>query len=308
MEKRRTQREILKSLIAAGKLTEQEATAVRTAPEWVVPVKELVMYLGGLLVVAGLVRIGVYAFEDASTVIISMAFYVVALVSGFFAFRLRNKTGAWHRFSEVLELGSMLTAALATGILITDAGLDAEVSAIICSSATFVWSLWRLRTTKMVGAIGAGPSIFIVSIMVTSQIDSLQDQPPYLVGVAGLVLVALGLLTVPLAMLLRVFGLILVAQAAIGMAGYHHGGFAVIVPIGLGAVAYAYGAIKFQVEMLVIGAVMIIAGVVMFATMNIDNDIAQGLVISATGLVLLGATYFVAVQRKGKKNLTTAVA
>jgi hypothetical protein len=308
MEKRRTQREILKSLIAAGKLTEQEATAVRTAPEWVVPIKELVMYLGGLLVVAGLVRIGVYAFEDASTVIISMAFYLVALVTGFFAFRLRKRIGAWHRFSEVLELGSMLTAALATGILITDAGLRAEMSAIICSAATFVWSLWRLRGTRMVGAIGAGPSIFILSIMVTSEIDALQDQPPYLVGAAGLVLVALGFFTVPLAALLRVFGLILVAQSAIAMAGYHHGGFAVIVPIGLGAVAYAYGAIKFQVEMLVIGAVMIIVGVVMFSVMNIDNDIAQGLVISATGLVLLGATYFVAMQRKGRMQQISATA
>jgi hypothetical protein len=298
MEQRRTQRDILRSLIAAGKLTEQEATDVRTAPEFVVPMKELVMYLGGLLVAAGVVRIGIYAFEDASAIIVSLVFYLVALITGFFAFRLQKKVGAWHRFGEVLELGSILTFALATGILLTESGLESETSAIICSSATFIWSLWRLRATKMVGAIGAGPSIFVVSIMVTSQIDSLQEQPPYLVGIAGLVLIALGLLQVPLAALLRVFGLILVAQAAIAMAGYHHGGFAVIVPIGLGAIAYTYGALKFQVEMLLVGAIMIIAGVVMFAVMNIDNDIAQGLVISATGLVLLAATYVVAVRRK----------
>lgn len=302
MEQRRTQREILRSLIAAGRLTEQEATDVRTAPEWVVPIKELVMYLGGLLIAVGVVRIGVYAFEDASAIIVSLVFYVVAFVSGLFAYRLQKKTGAWHRFGEVLELSAMLASALATGILLTNAELDSEISAIICSSATFVWSLWRLRATKMVGAIGAGPSIFIVSIMVTSRIDALQEQPPYLVGAAGLVLVALGLLQVPLAALLRVFGLILVAQAAIGMAGYHNGGFAVIVPIGLGGIAYAYGAVKFQVEMLLVGAIMIIAGVVMFAVMNIDNDIAQGLVISATGLVLLGATYVVAMNRKRQQH------
>jgi hypothetical protein len=297
MEQRRTQRDILKSLIVAGKLTEQEATAVRTAPEFVVPMKELVMYLGGLLIAAGVVRIGIYAFEDASAIIVSLVFYVVALVTGFFAFRLQKKTGAWHRFGEVLELGSMLTFALATGILLTESGMHSENSAIICSSATFLWSLWRLRTTKMVGAIGAGPSIFVLSIMVTSQIDSFQDQP-YLTGVAGLILVALGLLQVPLAALLRVFGLILVAQAAIAMAGYHNGGFAVILPIGLGAIAYAYGAVKFQVEMLLVGAIMIIAGVVMFSVMNIDNDISQGLVISATGLVVLAVTYVLATRRK----------
>jgi hypothetical protein len=89
-----------------------------------------------------------------------------------------------------------------------------------------------------------------------------------------------------------------VAQAAIFIAGYHNGGFAVILPIGLGAIAYAYGAVKFQVEMLLVGAIMIIAGVVMFSVMNIDNDIAQGLVISATGLVVLAVTYVLATRRK----------
>lgn len=306
MERRRTQREILKALITAGKITEQEATEVRTAPEWVVPVKELVMYLGGLLIAAGVIRIGIYAFEDASALIIAFVLYAVAVVTGFFAYRFQKKAGALHRFGEVLELVSMLTAGLATGIVLTEAGLRSEVSAIIASLAIFLWSLWRLRTTKMVGAIGAGPSIFIVSIMVTSEIDALQEQPPYLVGVAGLILVALGVLQVPLAALLRVFGLILVAQTAIGMAGYHHGGFAVIVPIGLGALAYAYGGIKFQVEMLIVGAVMIIAGVVMFAVMNVDNDIAQGALISATGLVLLGVTYFIAMRRKDRQQIAVA--
>jgi len=306
VEPRRTQSDVLKSLIDAGKITEQEAKEVRTAPEWVVPTKELVMYLGGLLIVAGIIRIAIYALEDASVLIIALALYVVAAVSGFFAYRLQKKTGALHRFGEFLELGSMLTVALGTGILITDAGVRSEISAIIVSSVIFLWSLWRLRTTKIVGAIGAGPSIFIVAAMVTSEIDALQGQPPYLIGVAGVVLVLLGVMQVPLAALLRVFGLILIAQVAISMAAHHNGGFAVVVPIALGALAYAYGGIKFHLEMLIIGAVMIIAGVVMFSVMNIDNDVVQGLVISSVGLVLLGATYVIAMRRKSQQNLDPA--
>jgi hypothetical protein len=298
VERRRTQSEILKALITSGKITEEDALEVRRAPEWVVPIKELVMYLGGVLVAAGVIRIAIYAFEDASALVIALALYVAAVVTGFFGFRLQKKTGASHRFGEVLELGCMLTAALGTGIVLTEAGLRSEISAIISSSFTFVWSLWRLRDTKIVGALGAIPSIFIVSIMITSEIDALQDQPPYIVGLAGVVLVAMGLLQVPLATLMRVAGLILVAQAAIGMAGYYDGGIAVVVPIVLGALAYAYGGVKFQLDMLIIGAVMIISGVVMFAVMNIDNDVAQGLVIIASGLVLLIATYFVAMRRK----------
>jgi uncharacterized membrane protein len=58
--------------------------------------------------------------------------------------------------------------------------------------------------------------------------------------------------------------------------------------------------------MLIVGAVMIIAGVVMFAVMNVDNDIAQGALISATGLVLLGVTYFIAMRRKDRQQIAVA--
>lgn len=305
MSARLTQREILRQLISKGRLTEAEATELREAPEWVLPIKELVSYLAGLLIVAGVVRIAVYAFEDASAVIVSLALYVVAILAAIFALKFEKKTGAVQRLGEFLELAAMLTGALATGILITEAGVRSTISAMICSSITFAWSLWRLQHTKIVGAVGVIPSIFVLSIMITTEIESLQEQPPYIVGLAGVILVAIGLANVNLAPLIRVCGLILVAQAAIGMAGYHHGGFAVIVPIGLGAAAYAFGAIKFQVEMLVVGAIMIVVGVVMFSVMNIDNDIAQGLVISATGLVVLGATYAIT-QRRRKQVVPAA--
>jgi len=306
MEKRLTQREILRRLISSGRLTEAEARELREAPEWVLPIKELVSYLAGLLIAAGVVRIAIYAFEGASALVIALVLYVVALLAAIFSFRFEKKTGALKRLGEFLELAAMLTGALATGIVLTEAGLRSEVSAIICSSVTFLWSLWRLQKTDLVGSVGVIPSIFVLSIMVTSEIDALQEQPPYIVGLAGVILVAIGLFQIKLAPLVRVCGLILVAQAAIGMAGYHHGGFAVLVPIGLGAIAYSYGAVRFQVEMLVVGAIMIVAGVVMFAVMNIDNDVAQGLVISATGLVILGATFFVAQQRRKKIAATAA--
>ena len=298
MEKRLTQRELLRRLISAGRLTEAEAKELREAPEWVLPIKELVSYLAGLLIAAGVIRIAIYAFQGASAIVIALVLYAVALVAAVLSFRFEKKTGALKRLGEFLELAAMLTAALATGIVLTESGLRSETSAIICSGLTTLWSLWRLRRTDLVGSIGVIPSIFVLSITVTSEIESLPEQPQYLVGLAGVILVSIGLAKVSLAPLIRVCGLILVAQAAIGMAGYHHGGFAVIVPIGLGTLAYAYGAIRFQIEMLVVGAIMIVVGVVMFSVMNINNDVAQGLVISATGLVLLGATFFVAQRRR----------
>jgi vacuolar-type H+-ATPase subunit I/STV1 len=65
------------------------------------------------------------------------------------------------------------------------------------------------------------------------------------------------------------------------------------VPIGIGIIAFAYGGVKFAVEMLIIGAIMIVVGVVMFVVSNITNDVMQGVVISAVGLALLLVSYVV---------------
>jgi hypothetical protein len=299
MSTQKTQREILDDLVATGKISAEEAQLVRSAPERVVPVRELLLYLGGLLVFVGIARIAIFAIQDASSLIIALVLYLVAAVCAIFAIRLQKKSGATHRFGEILELAVMLTAGFASGVVLTEAGVKSEISALICSATVFVWSLWRLRATTLVGGIGVIPSIFVASIMVTSLFDVLQ-RPSYVIGVAGLVLIGIGMSHVALAVLLRTAGLILVAQTAITIAAFYDAGgnVGVLVPIALGAIAYVYGAVKFYLEMLVVGAVMVVTGVVIFAVSNIQNDVAQGLVIIGAGLVALIATYLIMMRQK----------
>jgi len=251
------------------------------------------------LVFVGLARIAIYAFQDASSLIIALVLYFVAAVCIVFAIRLQKKSGAMRRFGEILELAAMLTAGFASGIVLSEAGVKSEISALICSVVIFVWSFGRLRTTSLVGSIGVIPSIFVASIMVTSLFDVLQN-PPYVIGVAGLVLIGIGMSQVVLAVLIRTAGLILVAQTAITIAAFYDSGgiVAVLIPIALGAVVYTYGAVKFYIEMLVVGAVMVVTGVVMFAVTNIENDVAQGLVIIGAGIAALIATYLILMRRK----------
>jgi hypothetical protein len=293
MNTQKTQREVLHDLVAAGKISLEEAQQVRSAPERVVPVRELMLYLGGLLVFVGLARIAIDAFQDASSLIIALVLYFVAAVCIVLAIRLQKKAGAMRRFGEILELAAMLAGGFASGIVLSEAGVQSEISALICSAVIFVWSFGRLRTTTLVGSIGVIPSIFVVSIMVTSLFDVLQN-PPYVIGVAGLVLIGIGMSQVALAVLIRTAGLILVAQTAITLAAFYDVGGNVAV----GAFAYTYGAIKFYLEMLIVGAVMVVTGVVMFAVTNIENDVAQGLVIIGAGIAALIATYLILMRRK----------
>jgi hypothetical protein len=56
----------------------------------------------------------------------------------------------------------------------------------------------------------------------------------------------------------------------------------------LGAVLFAAGSKLLAPEMLIAGAFLIVAGIVMSVVRWINNDLAQGLVIIATGLAMLG--------------------
>ena len=60
------------------------------------------------------------------------------------------------------------------------------------------------------------------------------------------------------------------------------------IPIVLGAAIFALGSWQLAPEMLVAGAFLIVAGVVMSTVRWVSNDIAQGAVIVATGLAMLG--------------------
>jgi intracellular septation protein A len=73
-------------------------------------------------------------------------------------------------------------------------------------------------------------------------------------------------------------------------------------PIATGAVLFALGALLLAPEMLVAGAFCIVAGIIMTTVEWIDNEMAQGLVIIATGLVVLGA---LTIQMKRAVNRPT---
>ena len=59
------------------------------------------------------------------------------------------------------------------------------------------------------------------------------------------------------------------------------------IPIAVGAALFVLGASTLHPEFLVAGAIAIVVGVVMTVGEWVHNDMAQGLVIIATGLVML---------------------
>ena len=67
------------------------------------------------------------------------------------------------------------------------------------------------------------------------------------------------------------------------------GGAGLFIPLAVGIVMFAAGSTLLTPEMLLAGAFCVVAGVVLPTNEWIENDLARGLVVVATGLVVLVA-------------------
>ena len=77
-----TQRQILGELVESGRLTDEESRRISSAPVWQFSVRELVGYLAGLIIAAGVVQIIAVVFQDASKDAVVAALYTVTVVAG----------------------------------------------------------------------------------------------------------------------------------------------------------------------------------------------------------------------------------
>jgi hypothetical protein len=104
--------------------------------------------------------------------------------------------------------------------------------------------------------------------------------------IPGIILLILGTRAIGVPILARVYGSLFYVIGTMPLgADLSNGKF---IPIVMGAALFAVGSIMLAPEMLIAGAFLIVAGIVMSVVRWINNDLAQGLVIIATGLAMLG--------------------
>ena len=287
MEQNPTRRELLDQHVVTGRLTEAQADAISDAPPFSFRVRELVSYLAGIIITVGVVRVLSVAFEDASQTTVEVALYVAAALTAAVSWRLHDREGIVGRLAEFLEVASVGLTMGATGLVLDQAGMQGDWIALSVFAAGAVWGAWRCRVTGFAGTIVLSVGLIGAAIAGGSIIDSDGPTAPGAVlEVAAWVLIAVGL-TVDI-------GSRFVARATgawfAAMAGFMLGGdidWGKPIPIVVGAGLFALGASTLHPEFLVAGAIAIVVGVVMTVGEYVHNDMAQGLVIIATGLVML---------------------
>lgn len=287
MEQERTQRELLDNLVARGAITEHEADGIANAPRWSFSIRELVTYLGSLIVAAGVIRLLALAFEDASVGVIATALYVVAVLAGIASWKLSSGSEIRQRFAEVLELGALGAAAGATGIVLDQADMRGEWIGFILSSVGAGWGLLRCTRTRFAGTLVMSVGVMGVAVSLEEIINpDSQISGGLFILVAGALVVGMGLRDIGAQQIARAVGSLYVIIGSMNIATAEE--WLRPTPIVTGVVLFALGAILLAPEMLVAGAFCVVAGIIMTTVEWIENEMAQGLVIIATGLVVLG--------------------
>lgn len=284
-----TQRQILRQLVESDRLSEEESRRIASAPIWHFSVRELVGYLAGLIIAAGVVQIIAVVFEDASKYAVVVALYTVTVVAGLISWQLSSR-GTWQeRLAEVLEGVALGTALGATGIVLDDADMQGEWIGFTLAASTAAWGALRMMATRFVGTVafsGGVPTLAIVTAVLIDE-DS-ATLGGLLMLIAAAVLITVGLRDVGAPFVARAVGSLYVIIGSMTL-GIELGGAGLFIPLAVGVVMFAAGSMLLTPEMLLAGAFCVVAGVVLPTNEWIESDLARGLVVVATGLVVLAA-------------------
>lgn len=286
MNQRKSQNEVLDDLVAQGTITEQQACDIADAPQWSFSVRELVTYLAALIIAVGVIRILAIAFQDASENVIVISLYIVAALTGVASWKLSTSKGIRKRFGEVLELGSLGSALGATGVLLSHTDLRGESIALILTSVSAAWGIFRCRNAQFAGTVAMCVGVNGIAISLGALIDSNRAWAAGgLMLLSGSFLIYMGTTKIGVPYFSRAVGALFVVIGSITLGTDVANGR--VIPIVAGIALFAVGATLLMPELLVAGAFCIVTGIVMTVNRWIHNDMAQGLVIIATGVLML---------------------
>jgi hypothetical protein len=298
MTTQKTVQQLLDEHIAAGHLTHEQADDILEAPRWSFSMQEALYYLAGVIIAVGVVRLFIAVLEDASEISISSFLYVVAVAFAGVAWWAEKGAEIRRRFGEVCELASELSAAFATGVLVTYLWTESEWTGIAIGSVFFVFGFWRARHTDFAGSLTIIPSALVVAGMVGGLLDLREPNDALTLMAGAIVLILVSLTGVHFSLAPRVAGSAFLIGTTTGWVGMHQGGWAAALAIIGAAVMFFYGARMLLLDMLVSAGIIITASVAIVSFNTFDNQVLQGVVVIVVGVAMLAVTMPYARRRK----------
>lgn len=294
-----THRQVIDELVERGRLSPTEAERIREAPPFVLAPREIVSYLAALIIGVGVVRLVVAVFEDASRLSIAAVLLVLGLALGFAALQWSDRSGALGRLAEVLEIGSLGSAAGSAALALSETDMRGEWIAIIISTTALAWSLVRLGRSRFVSAVTLPVSMLVLAGTGSSlaDIDDSLAAGPF--AFVGLVLVGLGLTGLRQDVFYRAAGAVVLLWTLPAWSASRDGVEGITPALIVAAILFAIGVTQMWIELILPMAVANTILVCVPIFQHVDNEVAQGVLVVLVGLTVLGGTWFAVRRARG---------
>jgi len=288
MKQRKSLTHTLNDLVEAGVLSSAQSEDIAHAPRWPYTPRELLSYLAALIITVGVIRTVAAALVDVSETAIAALLYLLAVATAIVSALLRGKSDIRSRVSEVFEIVTVLSVAIATGILCHVAELEMKWSVAVIALVVIGWGLFRASQSEIVGAItmSAAMPVFIVAFAAGLDEDNSQLMGLFMI-VGGGLLIFQGTRVMGFSFAPRAAGSLYVLIGAMVL-GSDFGGAGRAIPLLIGMALFAVGIQRLAPELLLAGAFCVLAGLLSIVFETIEDDVVQGLAIVASGLVVLG--------------------
>ena len=296
---RRTVREEIDALESAGTLTTEQASTLRTAPQWTVDANELFAYLGGLIASIGITWLTVALVEDASPMGIALGMLCAGAIIGTGA-KFLHRPHSWRaRLAEALAVVAVGLVAGSLGIMVNQAGLASEHATAIVTAVCVALGVASAKRTQFAGSI-----VLVISlqIFVASMIGTLHVEDnlvaPLLFVASGAALLILGTRHIGFALLPRVVG-----SASYVLGSFTFGVMYDRIPSSIAALAlalalFAVSTRLLSLEVIAGGAIAVTLTTSLLVTRVVESQVIRGLAIIIIGLAMVLAASAINKRRR----------
>lgn len=307
---RRSFGEALDALVADGRLTRAEADDLEIAPRIFIPLREVLGYLGGLVVLVGVVWTTTAALEDASPMSIAALLYIAAAVVLSLAFwmqvrfaRIDNVLG--RRGGEVVELLGSAALVAAVAITLNEQNLRSEHVALWIAVPGLVWSFARLERSMFAATIASCAAWIAVVAASVSLLDAGDTWSAIIFTLGGFVLFSFSISEPPFSFAPHAVGVLTMIFASNGINGADRSAWFTLFPLAIAALLFLYGAAGSRIEVMLVAGVAVTADVGILVGRSIESDVVSGLVVTAVGAALLAASVYTVTSSR-RSSLTSS--
>jgi hypothetical protein len=294
----------LDDLVAAGKITEEQAVELAEAPRWILPTGEILGYLGGLVLAVGLVWTLVAALQDASPMSIAALLYIagaaILLIAGF----LQREGDVARRAGEVLELAGVVAWVAAVAITLHESDVRTEYAILNIAVPVTIYGFLRRTRAEFSGTIMLTAGWLFVVGAVNGLLDTTDAWSASMFLGGGVVLFVVAHTPMNFDFAPRSVGVITMIIASNGISGILDTIAAGLVPLIVCATLFAYAAISLRYEILLAAGIGFTVAVGILSSRVVDSDVVSGLIVTATGAVLVGVAVSLMRTHRTEPQLT----